>query len=104
MIKRLLTESTKRGIISAIIMIFIMMIGFHIIAATLISKLLAVQVLRGGIPKVRFMTIVHIMFGLLAGWSASDKKQKANNRIMQGLISGFATGLIIAFLIYCSTS
>ena len=64
---------------------------------SLISKLLAVQVLRGGIPKVRFMTIVHIMFGLLAGWSASNKKQKAKNRILQGLVSGFATGLIIAF-------
>jgi ABC-type branched-subunit amino acid transport system permease subunit len=96
MIKRLLAESTKKGIIYAIIMIFAMMIGFHIIAATLTSKMLAVQVLRGGIPEVQYMTIVHILFGFLAGWSASDKKQKPTIRILQGLVSGLSTGLVIA--------
>jgi len=96
MIKQFLTDSTKKGFIYAITMIFLMMIGFHIITATLTSKLFSVQVLRGSIPEVRFMVYVHILIGFLAGWSASDKKQKANIRILQGLVSGITTGLIIA--------
>ena len=94
--KQLLTDCIKKGFIYAIITIFLMMIGFHIIAATLTSKLFTVQVLRGSIPEVRFMLCVHILIGFLAGWSASDKKQKANIRILQGLASGITTGLIIA--------
>jgi len=50
MIKQFLTDSTKKGFIYAITMIFLMMIGFHIIAATLTSKLFSVKVLRGSIP------------------------------------------------------
>ena len=94
--KQLLTDCVKKGIIYAIIMIFLMMIGFHIIAATLTSKLFSVQVLRGSIPEVQFMVFVHVLIGFLAGWSASDEKQKANIRILQGLVSGITTGLIIA--------
>ena len=53
-------ESFQKGMIFAIIVIFMMMTGFHLIAATLASKIFGVYVLRGSVPDVRFMTYIHV--------------------------------------------
>jgi len=89
-------ESFQKGGVFAIIVIFMMMTGFHLIAATLASKAFGVYVLRGNIPEVRFMTYVHVLFGFWAGWSASSKTGKTSTRIFQGLAAGLATGVFIA--------
>lgn len=88
-------KSAQKGTAFGIAMIFVVLIGFHVIAATLVSKLFGVPVRRGGIPEVRFMAYVHILFGLWAGWSASGEKGKKSTRIFQGLACGVTTGLLI---------
>ena len=89
-------ESFKKGLVFAIIMVFMAMIGFHVIAATLVSKAFGVNVLRGAIPEVRFITYVHVLFGIWAGWSASGRTGKTTTRILQGLAAGLTTGVFIA--------
>jgi len=89
-------ESIQKGAIFAVIMIFMMMTGFHEIAATLASKAFGVYVLRGSMPDVRFMVIIHALFGIWAGWSASGKTGRTSLRIYRGLIAGLTTGAFIA--------
>ena len=48
---KIIRQSFRKGLLFAIIMIFIMMIGFHAITATLVSKAFGVNVLRGQFPK-----------------------------------------------------
>ncbi|MDO9546441.1 MAG: hypothetical protein Q7J07_06800, partial [Pelolinea sp.] len=89
-------ESIRKGMIFGIIVIFMMMTGFHLIAATLASKAFGVYVLRGSIPEVRFMTYVHVLFGIWAGWSASGRTGRTSTRISRGLAAGLTTGVFIA--------
>ena len=96
MISNTIRQSFRKGLLFAVIMIFMMMIGFHVIAATLISKSFGVNVLRGSIPEIQFMIITHVLFGVLVGWSASSKTGKKSTRILEGLITGLTTGVFIA--------
>lgn len=89
-------ESFQKGIVFAAIMVFMMLTGFHMIAATMASKIFGVYVLRGSIPGIRFMTYIHVLFGIWAGWSASGKTGKISTRIFRGLVAGFTAGAFIA--------
>jgi len=93
---RPIRESFQKGMVFAIIVIFMMMTGFHIIAATLASKAFGVYVLRGSIPEVRFMAYIFVLFGIWAGWSASGKTGRTSTRMFRGLVAGFTAGAFIA--------
>ena len=93
---RPIRQSIQKGVIFGIIMIFIVLIGFQVIAATLISKLFGISVVRGSTPELRFMFYFHIIFGLLLGWSASRKDRNTSNRILDGLVSGLSLGILVA--------
>ncbi|HEY59511.1 MAG TPA: hypothetical protein G4N92_02320 [Anaerolineae bacterium] len=86
----------QKGLVFSIILVFMVLIDFHVIAATLVSKVFSVNVLRGAIPEVHFMTYVHILFGIWAGWSASGRTGKTTTRILHGLATGLTTGIFIA--------
>ena len=89
-------DSFQKGIIFAVIMVFMMLTGFHMIAATMASKIFGVYVLRGSIPEIRFMTYIHMLFGIWAGWSASGKTGKTSTRIIKGFVAGLTAGIFIA--------
>jgi branched-chain amino acid transport system permease protein len=76
-------------------MIFLILIDFEVMAATLISQILGTNVIRGGIPEVRFMVIFLVIYGLWVGWSASGTQGKTSIRILKGLISGLTVGIVI---------
>lgn len=86
----------RKGFVFAIIMIFMVLIDFEMMAATFISKLLGTNVLRGGIPEVRFMMIFLVLFGVWIGWSAIGQSGKPSSRLFEGLIAGLTTGIVIA--------
>ncbi len=92
----LFRKSAEKGLVYSLVMIFMMMIGFHVVAANLMSKVFGVTVLRGSIPEVRFMAFVHILFAFLFGWGASDRQRDKKSRIRQGLITSLTAGGIIA--------
>jgi len=96
MTSKQISQSLQKGLIFAIVVIFIVLTGFHVIAATLVSKAFGDTVMRGGIPKISYMVIVYVLLGFWAGWSASDKTEKPLNRILQGVVVGFSTGVIVS--------
>ena len=91
-------QGFRRGMLFAIILIFILMIGFHTIMATMISKILGINVLRGSIPEIRFMFITHILFGIWAGWSTESNADKKLFVILKGVITGLTVGIFVALL------
>ncbi len=94
--EKYLRNSVQKGFIFSIVMIFMMMIGFHVVAANLTSKLFGVQVLRGSIPEVVFMAYVHLFFAFIFGWGASDKNRPSKQRVAQGLVTSVTTAAIIS--------
>jgi len=69
-------ESFQKGIVFAAIMVFMMLTGFHMIAATMVSKIFGVYVLRGSIPEIRFMAYIHVLFGIGPGGQPAAKQEK----------------------------
>ncbi|MCD6356485.1 MAG: hypothetical protein J7L66_04280 [Anaerolineaceae bacterium] len=86
----------QKGLVYAIIMIFIMMIGFHEIAAMLISKISGVDVLRGSSAEVQYMAYFIVLFGLWVGWAASGKSGKNINKVLNGFAVSVVAGIFIA--------
>ncbi|HSN94817.1 MAG TPA: hypothetical protein VLR89_07130, partial [Anaerolineaceae bacterium] len=93
--RNLFTVSVKKGITFGIVMIILVLIDFEAMAATMLSKLLGVNVIRGGLPEVRFMVIFLILYGLFVGWSASSKQEKPAKKLFQALISGLTLAIVI---------
>ena len=96
--KELFRASRQKGVIFGIVMIFLVLINFQVMAATIISKLMGTNVLRGAIPEVRFLTSFLILFGIWVGWSAADKTEKPVTKAMQGLVAGISMGVVVALL------
>jgi len=94
--KEIIRNSSQKGLIFGIVMIFLVLINFHIMAATMISKLLGTNVLRGALPEVRFMVIFMVIYGLLVGWIAVSREGKTSRKLLEGLIAGIVTGLLTA--------
>lgn len=96
--RQLLRSNSRKGLVFAIIMFFFIIIDFETMAATLISQIFGTNVIRGGIPEVRFMIIFLVLYGLWIGWSAADKTGKNFTKIIGGLISGLTAGIIIGLI------
>jgi len=86
----------RKGLVFAIIIIFIMAIGFHEIAAALISRIFSVDVKRGSIPEVRFMMYFMGLFAFVTGWANSDKEEgPVFKKSIQGLSVSVIAGLFV---------
>lgn len=80
-------SSYQRGITFAIIIIFLVMIAFNVMAATIISKLMGTPVARGVTPSVTSLIVLLSLIGLWNGSSASQKFDPPKVRITAGLIA-----------------
>jgi len=94
--KELLRASRQKGVTFGIVLIFLVLINFHIMAATMFSKIMGTNVLRGAIPEVRFLTYFLTLFGIWVGWTATSKAEKAGTRVLQGLVAGLTMGVVVA--------
>jgi branched-chain amino acid transport system permease protein len=93
--KDIIRTSSRKGLIFGIVMIFLVLINLHIMVATMISKLMGTNVLRGSFPEARFMIIFMILFGLWVGWSAASREGKTSHKLLEGLIAGMTTGIVV---------
>ncbi len=93
--KDIIRASSRKGLIFGIVMVFLVLINFHIMISTMISKLLGTNVLRGAFPEARFMIVFLVLYGLWAGWSAASREGKTSQKLFEGLISGLTTGVVI---------
>ena len=87
--------SSRKGLIFGIVMVFLVLINFHIMIATMISKFLGTNVLRGAFPEARFMIIFLVLYGLWVGWSAVSREGKTSTKLLEGLIAGMTTGIVL---------
>ena len=93
--KDLIRKSSRKGLIFGIVIIFLVLINFHILAATMISKILGTNVLRGALPEVRYFIIFLVIYGIWVGWSAVSREGKTTHKLLEGLISGITTGILV---------
>lgn len=93
--RNLFTASVKKGLTFGIVMIMLVLIDFEVMAATMLSKLSGVNVIRGGLPELRFMIIFLILYGLFVGWSASSDKEKPVKKLFQPLVSGLTLAIVV---------
>ena len=94
--KDIIRASSRKGLLFGVVMIFLVLINFHIMAATMISKVLGTNVLRGSLPLVPYLVVFLSLYGVWAGWSAVSREGKTSEKFLQGLISGLTTGLLVA--------
>lgn len=92
-----LRNSAKKGLIFAVVLIFLVLIDFEVMAATMISKFLGTNVVSGGIPEVKFMVIFLALFGMWVGSNATPKEGRFHTRLLSALVAGLTLGVIIAF-------
>ena len=88
-------KQVRKGIIFGLLIIFIVLIGFHLVIADLLSKFFGVSVQRGAIAGINFMVYSHILIASIFGWYASDK----NAQRKQGIKQGFITSLTVAVIV-----
>lgn len=86
----------QKGGTFSIIIIFIMAIGFHEIAAALVSRVFGVNVKRGSIPELRFMMDFFILFTFITGWTNIGKEGSLIQKILHGFYVSVVAGVIVA--------
>jgi ABC-type branched-subunit amino acid transport system permease subunit len=87
-------KSYNKGIVFGIVVIFLVLIGFDIMAGSILSKLFGEPLPQGAIPSVKYIAILFILIGIWNGWTSSKKSDKAGARILAGLIAGAACGIL----------
>ncbi len=95
-----LRSSYQRGITFSIIIIFLVMIGFNVMASSIISKLTGTPVARGAIPGVSSLVVLLALLGLWNGSSASKKTDAPRVRILAGLVAGVACSIVILVFVF----
>ncbi|PKO03015.1 MAG: hypothetical protein CVU43_05005 [Chloroflexi bacterium HGW-Chloroflexi-5] len=86
---------SQHGLVFAIIMIFLVLIDFQTMFATVISKILGTNVLRGGLPEVQFMVIFLVLYSLWMGWFISRKEENKSRRIIMTLVASLSAGVVV---------
>lgn len=93
--KNLVNPSLKRGLTFGIVMIIFVLIDLDVMVATMLSKMLGANVIRGSLPDVRFMVLFLIIFGMFVGWSTSSDDAKPTTKLFQALIAGLSLGVVL---------
>ncbi|MFU8826766.1 MAG: branched-chain amino acid ABC transporter permease [Brevefilum sp.] len=94
--KEIIRSSSRKGLLFGIVMIFLVLINFHLMASTMISKLLGTNVLRGSLPEARFFVIFLVLYSIWVGWSAASREGKTTHKLFEGLFAGLTAGLTVA--------
>lgn len=93
--RNLFSSSLKKGLAFGIVMILLVLIDFEAMSATMLSKLLGVNVIRGALPQVRFMVIFLVLYGMFVGWLTSSNEEKPAKKLVQALIAGLSVGIVV---------
>lgn len=88
-------QFAQHGLVNAVIMIFLVLIDFQTMFATVVSKLLGTNVLRGGLPEVQYMVIFLVLYNLWLGWLISRKVENKSTRILLSLVASVSAGIVI---------
>lgn len=92
-------KAAKSGLVFAIIVIFLALIGFTVTAATLIQNVLGKQVIAGSLPGYPAMVTFLAFIGIWNGWRAAKQSGEhplqISAAVVAGLAAGFTAGLLV---------
>ena len=95
----LIQKAAKSGIVFAVIVIFLALIGFTVTVASLIQKVFGEAVGVSSMPDYPALVVFLGFLGLWNGWRAAkqtgDHPLRAGSAIVAGLVAGFVAGLIV---------
>ncbi len=89
-------NSMQKGLVFGIVLVFLVLIDFEVMAARMISKALGTNVVGGNLPKVQFMVIFLTLFALWLGSLVTPKEGKLLPRLLQALVAGATLWVVIA--------
>jgi len=102
MIATNLRNGVRTGITFAVIIIFLILIGFTITGAALVAKIFGIQVAQSALPDVSMLAVFIGLIGFFAGTSAAKPRDSDLflGALISGLAAGLACGLISALFAY----
>ena len=86
-----LRYGVNTGITFSVILVFMILIGFTVTGAALVSKALGTSVAQNALPAVTDFVIFLFIIGLMGGVTAARRENKS---FMAAIISGLAMGII----------
>lgn len=87
------------AIIVSIVTIFLIMIGFNIVFAAVVSKAFGSTVISGSLPKVYYQLVFNGLMGFWLGWKANQTRNFRG--VLASTLSGALAGAIIgAFCLF----
>ena len=89
-------EIIQKGLIFSLLMIFVLAIGFHEIAAALVSRIFSVSVRRGNVAELRFMLYFFGLYAFITGWANIGKEGSWLQKILQSLLTSVVAGVVVA--------
>ncbi len=90
-----LAKGLRAGSTFAVIILFLNLIGFDVIASTLISKVFGITPFSGSMPGVAFLVVWMALLGLWNGAYAARRDPEAKTDTLgEALVAGFAAGLV----------
>lgn len=89
-------EVIQKGLIFALLIIFVLAIGFHEIAAALVSRVFGVSVRRGSVAELRFMMYFFGLYAFVTGWANIRKEGSWQQKFLQGLLTSAVAGFVVA--------
>ena len=85
----------QTGVTFSVLLIFMILIGFTVTGAALVSKLLGTQVAQAALPTTDNFVIFICLIGFLGGITASRKE---GNSLVGSVISGLSCGVLTGIL------
>jgi ABC-type branched-subunit amino acid transport system permease subunit len=102
MIATNLRNGVRTGITFAVVIIFLVLIGFTITGAALVAKVFGIQVAPNTLPDVSMLAVFLGLIGFFAGTTAARPRDHDLfiGAVISGLAAGLACGLISAVFAY----
>ncbi len=103
MIAKSLRYGVNTGITFSVVLVFMILIGFTVTGAALVSKALGTPIAQSALPEVIDFVIFLIIIGLLGGITAARRENASYlaatvSGLSMGIISGILTGIVAYIL------
>jgi ABC-type branched-subunit amino acid transport system permease subunit len=89
-------EVFQKGLIFSLLIIFVLAIGFHEIAAALVSRIFGVSVRRGSVAELQYMLYFFGLYAFITGWANIRKEGTWQQKFLQGLLTSVVAGFVVA--------
>jgi len=94
-----LKKSASSGVVFAIIVIFLALIGFTVTGPSMVQKISGSTLSSGAIPAYWSLVVFLGFIGIWNGWRAANQSEDSpihlSKTMINGGVAGFVTGLLV---------